>query len=182
MRASLKNGEDVIIRLVQEEDEPYLLAYLHSLSEESKSRFAPHPFDAETIHLICKDGYSDTRYYIAEHAKTHDIIAYALLKLGTLKNDAERYANQHQQPLDEALTCTYAPSVADAYQNQGLGSLLLEYILLDVYLLGRKCVVLWGGVQAGNEKALQYYHRRGFQSVGTFQRDIIENYDMIYHL
>lgn len=182
MRVSLKNGEDIIIRLVQEEDAPYLLQYLESLSEESKNRFVPHPFNAETIHLICKDGYSDTRYYIAEHAKTHDIIAYALLKLGVLKNDAERYVHQYQQPLEEALTCSYAPSVADAFQNRGIGSLLLEYILLDVYLLGRKHVILWGGVQADNENALRYYKKRGFKLVGSFARDTSNNYDMIYYL
>ncbi len=182
MRASLKNSEEVILRLVQEDDALYLLRYTESLSAESKKRFAPHPFDAATIHLICKDGYSDTRYYIAEHAKTHEIIAYALLKLGILKQDADRYAQLHRQPLDEALSCTYAPSVADAFHNQGLGSLLLEYILLDVYLLGRKYVILWGGVQADNEKALHYYKKRGFQSVGSFKRATTDNYDMMYCL
>lgn len=182
MQGSLKNGEAVIIRLVQEDDAPYLLSYLESLSPESKNRFAPHPFDAATIDLICKDGYSDTRYYVAEHGKTHDIIAYALLKLGTLKNDAERYANQHNQALEEAFTCTYAPSTADAYQNQGLGSLLFEYILLDVYLLGRKYIIPWGGVPAQHEKTIIFYEKKGFQPVGSFQQDTSLHYDMIYKL
>jgi len=183
MRAPLKNGEEVIIRLVQEDDAPYLLSYLkESLSDKSKKYFAPHPFDEETVGKICKNGYSDTRYYIAEHAKTHDIIAYALLKLGIPKSDAERYDHQRNAPLDEALSCAFAPSVADEFQNQGLGSLLFEYILLDVYFLGRKCVVLWGGVVADNETAVYYYKQKGFQAVGEFQRDIINNYDMIYKI
>jgi GNAT superfamily N-acetyltransferase len=179
MRANLKNGDEVIIRLVQEDDAPYLLAYLQAFSEENRSRFAPHPFDEETVCLICKDGYSDTRYYVAEHGKTHDIIAYALLKLGVLKKDAERFLASNVQ-LDEALTCTYAPSVAETFQNLGLGSLLFEHILLDVYFLGKKYIVLWGGVQATNERARHYYCKKGFEPVGAFQRDLIESYDMIY--
>lgn len=181
MRATLKNGAEVIIRLTQEYDAPYLLAYFESLSEASKTRFAPHPFDEKTAQLICSDGYSDIRYYIAEHTKTHDIIAYALLKLGVLKKDLERYAT-YDMPLDEALTCTYAPSVADAFHNQGLGSLLFEHILVDAYFLGKKYMVLWGGVQASNEQALHFYHKKGFQQIGAFQRGVVENYDMMYQL
>lgn len=181
MQASLKNGEEVIIRLVQEDDAPYLQSYLGALSQTSKNRFAPHPFDEETVQLICRDGYSDVRYYVAEHCKTHDIIAYALLKLGVLKNDWERFV-AYDLNLEESHTCTYAPSVADDFQNLGLGSVLFEYILLDVYFLGKKCVVLWGGVQADNEQAIHYYENKGFQRVGEFQRDIQQNYDMIYRL
>lgn len=179
MLGILKNGDEALVRLVREDDTQYLLSYLDRLSPASKSRFAPHPFDKETVFRICKQGYSDVRYYVAEHSKTHDIIAYALLKLGVLKHDAERYES-YNLPLQEAYTCTYAPSVADDFQRLGVGSLLFDYILLDVYFLGKKSIILWGGVQATNENATHYYIKKGFQHVGEFQNDVMANYDMMY--
>lgn len=43
---------------------------------------------------------------------------------------------------------------------------------------GTKRIILWGGVQAGNEKAVSYYLKHGFRTVGQFEHNG-NNYDMI---
>jgi diamine N-acetyltransferase len=40
-------------------------------------------------------------------------------------------------------------------------------------------IVLWGGVQAANEKALNFYKKQGYQQMGDFWLNGLQNLDMI---
>src|SRR5207245_2263314 len=93
------------------------------------------------------------------------IIAYMLLKMGILEGDRQRYKNLGMA-LDPASDSTLAPSVADDFQNQGLGSLMMEHLLAIACVLGRKRTVLWAGVQATNDRAVHFYTKWGFRKVG----------------
>ena len=86
------------------------------------------------------------------HNGDERIIAYMLLKLGVLDSDRQRFA-QLGIPLNPDTDSTLAPSVADDYQNQGVGSILLKHLLQAARHLGRRRVVLWGGVQATSSLA-----------------------------
>ena len=49
--------------------------------------------------------------------------------------------------------------------------------------LGRTRMVLWGGTQATNDRAIHFYQKHGFRTVGEFQEPPgFNNYDMIMDL
>ena len=181
MTITLANHLSASIRLLQKEDGYALLAYLQNLSAESKSRFGPHAFDAATVNSICNDLPGDTHRCIAIDGSSGKIVAYMLLKWGTLEWDRQRYT-ERGMGFDENSTATYAPSVADEWQSSGLGSAM--YAVLESELKRRhiKTIVLWGGVQATNKKALGFYIKWGYQVMGSFRHDGKDNHDMIKHL
>jgi diamine N-acetyltransferase len=181
MTIALANHPSASIRILQKEDAPALLAYLQELSAESKSRFGPHAFDAATVHKICAHLPDDTQRYIAVDETTGKIIAYMLVKNGMLEWDRQRYAERGLQ-FDENTTVTYAPSVADEWQSSGLGSAM--YTVIEAKLQSRniQTVVLWGGVQASNKKAVGFYTKYGYRLIASFWHDGKDNHDMLKQL
>lgn len=174
---ALHDGRSVEMRLLQQSDAPALLAYLAALSTESKSRFGPHAFDESTIKHICSHlAADDTQRFVA--CINNDIKAYMLVKQGMIAFDEERY-KQLNMHFDAASTVTYAPSVADDFQNTGLGSAMLAVILNELKKDDCKVVVLWGGVQATNARAVHFYEKFGFKRIANFWHDNKDNIDMI---
>jgi GNAT superfamily N-acetyltransferase len=73
--------------------------------------------------------------------------------------------------------------VADAFQNQGVGSLLMARLIQIARRLGCKRMVLLGGTQAANHRAVHFYQKHGFRTVGTFEWPAgCDNYDMLLEL
>jgi GNAT superfamily N-acetyltransferase len=72
--------------------------------------------------------------------------------------------------LDPETVCTVAPSVADAHQDQGLGSRLMLHLINIARRLGRRLMVLFDGVYATNQRAIHFYEKHGFHTVGAFAR------------
>ncbi|KAF0240536.1 MAG: N-acetyltransferase, partial [Chitinophagaceae bacterium] len=83
--------------------------------------------------------------------------------------------------LDQLTDCCFAPSVADNWQNQGVGNALFDFVLEQVLFIGFSRIILWGGVQASNENAIQYYKKLGFETLGSFEYQGL-NYDMILNI
>lgn len=143
-----------------------LLFYLHHLSPETKSRFGPHAFDADAV--IEFYHHPDVTGFVATAINRPGIIAYAIIKKGLLNHERERLIN-YQYPGIENNGCTYAPSVADDWQGKGIGTLMFNHILNDCRQNFVNKIILWGGVQSTNEKALQFYKKLGFVSMGQFE-------------
>ncbi len=148
-------------------DLPALSHYLHALSPLSRSRFGPHGYDIHSLEqfFVRPDAPSA---YVARESTHHQIIAYALLKTGFLEHDAPRLQSYGLQ-LDAATVATFAPSVADAWQSKGVGSSLLDFILDDARSKGINRIILWGGVQSGNQQAIGLYYKFGFRTLGFFE-------------
>ena len=73
-------------------------------------------------------------------------------------------------------------SVADAYQDQGIGSQMGRFVLDCARKIGLKRVILMGGVMAENDIARRVYTKLGFRQLGEFithQRGEVHNYDMM---
>jgi len=153
-----------------------LFEYLNSLSAESRSRFGPHSFDRETIAAICLNPQAITKRHVAESGDR--IIAYMLLQPGLLEADRNRYGSRNIF-FDENTTITFAPSVADDFQNSGIGTKMFNVLLNEAKNKGYKTIVLWGGVQANNTRAVHFYEKHGFQHMGSFWHDEKDNHDMI---
>ncbi|MDN3655833.1 GNAT family N-acetyltransferase [Ferruginibacter paludis] len=176
----LTNGKNVSFRLLDRNDRQRLYDYLNQLSAESKSRFGPHDFDSKTTIEICDNLCGDTIYFIAEDSD-NNIIAYMLLKKGTLDADRSRY-DEYNIYFDENLTATYAPSVADEWQNTGVGTAMFQHILLYLKNCGYKNLVLWGGVQTLNQRAIHFYSKHHFKQAGSFWYQGKDNLDMFLDL
>lgn len=177
---TLLRDDSISIRLLFGEDHEKLLHYLQSLSTETKSRFGPHAFDRQAISALFADSDELHQAYIAIEKSTTDIVAYALLRKGWLPHDKARLS-AYGLAEDPDHDCTFAPSVADAWQGKGLGSAVFAFVLNEIRSAGIRRMVLWGGVQATNQRATGFYRRHGFRELGRFEHHG-ENCDMCLEL
>lgn len=106
------------------------------------------------------------------------MIAYAIIRVGYLEHDNPRLSSYGLQ-LNHQTDSTFAPSVADDWQGKGLGKELFAFILPELSARGINRIILWGGVQSNNERAVRYYQKLGFQSLGHFEYHGM-NTDMAY--
>ncbi len=173
-----KNNREVILRKLSTVDYEDLLNYLDGLSIDTKKRFGPHPFDKQSI----ADFYLDDTHigYIAQETETTSIVGYSIIKIGYLQQDRFRLQS-YDLRLDEKKDVTFAPSVADSWQSCGIGNALFHFILANLKPAEISRIILWGGVQAGNDKAVNYYKKNGFQTLGEFQHNGL-NYDMVLQI
>lgn len=154
-------------RLLQPSDEHRLLDYLQHLSPETRRRFGPHPFEREAIRAFYQPEHQN-QGFVAIEPQSESIIAYAIIKHGFLEHDAPRLQG-YGLLLNSLTDCTFAPSVADDWQGKGIGSGLFDFIRAQLKEQGKKRLILWGGVQATNERAIAYYLKKGFHRLGTFE-------------
>jgi ribosomal protein S18 acetylase RimI-like enzyme len=171
-----KNNNQVLLSKLTVDDFDQLVNYLHGLSAETKNRFGPHPFDLLSIKYFYEPHNQNTGY-IARDNETQAIIAYSIVKSGYLEHDSYRLQS-YGLHLSHETDCTFAPSVADAWQSQRIGNSLFLFILKNLQSSGIKRIILWGGVQSNNEKAVQFYKKHGFRILGGFEYNG-PNYDMI---
>jgi GNAT superfamily N-acetyltransferase len=151
-------------------DSRLLGEYFLSLSETTRSFYGPHPFDQATADALCaRLNAEDTIRLIATipTVLSEKVIAYFILQLGIPQAEIDRYA-QKNIALDPQADCLVAPSVADTYQNKGVGTQLMQHTINIARRLGRKRIVLMGGVFVVNERAVHYYQKLGFQRAGSF--------------
>ena len=158
------------------EDTDMLLVYLQKLGELTRQRFSPHPFDRQSIIDLYADPELNTAF-IAFDPSSCEIIAYAVLRKGIPGHDLERLCSYGILP-DHKTDCIFAPSVADERQGTGIGQKMFEYICQEVKFMGIRRIILWGGVQCSNNRAVQYYIKNGFRVLGRFDYNGC-NYDMI---
>lgn len=176
----LRSGEEVLIRLLREDDGARLASYLEGLCAETCSYYRPHPFDRETAERICASlNAAEELRFVAVSGSGGDvrIIAYVPFKLGVRDADHQRYAARGIE-LHSDTDTTIAPSVADDYQGSGLADAIVRYLIDRSRTLGRTRMVLWGGVQARNARAIAFYRKCGFREVGEFWTDQ-NNFDML---
>ncbi len=166
IRLGIVKSKTLETRILNKGDQESLFNYLNSLSSETRSAFAPHPFDYPTCKAIC-EGIYDQCFAIATFLEK-SIIAYLIIKKGHLEHDIDRL-RKYKVNLDPHNDYTIAPSVADKYQSQGIGSHIMEWTI--AYLSGRNVcnIILWGGVQEKNQRAVNFYLKYGFKQVGTFE-------------
>lgn len=179
MIANTKYNKQVEIRQLTTADFDKLSAYLNALQPETVKRFGPHGFDRQSIAELYQSPET-YKGFVALDIETAEIVAYAVVKIGYLLHDANRLQACGITPHPET-DCTYAPSVADAWQSQGIGNILFAYILEKLKPFGIQRVILWGGVQRDNQRAVNYYLKNGFRITGEFEYNG-SNFDMIAEL
>jgi diamine N-acetyltransferase len=179
MAIQTKNGREINIRRLNSNHFDLLVDYLHHLSADTLKRFGPHQFDKHSIIGLFENSGCHLGY-IAQDAVTAEIIAYSIVKTGYLEHDSFRLQS-YGLTLSHETDCTFAPSVADQWQSQGIGNSLFDFLFSDLKARGIKRIILWGGVQCDNDKAVNYYNRNGFRTLGQFEYNGL-NYDMVYEI
>lgn len=175
-----RSNKSVYFRKLHQEDSDLLFRYLNELSPLTHSRFAPHSFEKSFLDVFCREFDAGYFAFGAFEAETNVLIAYALLKKGYVEHDYERLSSYGVQP-DSFNDYTYAPSVADAWQSEGIGFGIFKYMLTAIDFNAANRIFLWGGVQVLNDKAMNFYSKIGFRTLGQFNYYGMNN-DMIYEL
>lgn len=178
MYITTRNNQMIQLRQLSDGDTGTLVSYLSGLSTESRKRFGPHPFDWDSVEAFYRQ--PENRGYVAVVPESGEIIAYAILRSGFLLHDSARLES-YGLTLNHNTDCTFAPSVADSWQNCGIGDLLFQFIRSEMKENGLKRIILWGGVQADNDKAVNFYRKNGFQALGCFEYNGL-NLDMALEL
>jgi len=155
------------VHLATPSDIPALQEYFSRLGTETRSRFAPHGFDSECLHHILDPDHGHS-CFIARETKDGPIVGYAVARLFYEPYEKDRFKG-YDWTTDNVTDAFYAPSVADDRQGQGIGRLLMKETRRTLSEIGRKRMLLWGGVQATNEKALDHYRKAGFIELGRFE-------------
>ena len=178
MTVLTKKNKPVVIRQLTKNDFDRLLTYLYQLSPATVRRFPPHPYHKDEV--INFHHCDDHEGWIAVDPVSENIIGYTVLKKGYLHHD---YPRLQQYGVDIAYDHCYtiAPSVTDEWQSSGVGQLLFNYVLAEMKNRKVKQLILWGGVQTDNFKAVRFYQKNGFRSLGHFQYNGL-NEDMILPL
>jgi len=171
-----KNNKHVLLRKFSLNDLDLLTDYLQKLGVATKKRFGPHPFDKQSISDLYKN-QEMYQGYVGIDVETQEIVAYSIIKFGYIEYDLKRLQS-YGIALDHSTDCTLAPSVADEWQSCGIGNQMFHFIHSNLQEKGMKRIILWGGVQADNEKAINFYKRNNFETVGQFTHNG-ENYDMV---
>jgi diamine N-acetyltransferase len=174
-----RSDETVTLRPLRPDDAAILGDYLLGLSEQTRNLYAPHPFDRKTAEQLCANiDSADTMRFLAVKPGTEpQVLAYFVLVFGVIDFDKERYGKEGM-PLDGETDCSIGPSVADAYQDSGLGSLMMKHLLDVVQRMGFKRMLLLGGVRQHNGRAIHFYEKFGFVKVREFTTRA-PNFDMI---
>lgn len=165
----LNSGEEVVIRRLEPGDAAALLRYFDNFSDLTRKRFGPHPFDEATVNAICNGLASDSCVRLVAIAGER-CLAYCLLQPGILDHDADRLRSYGLNP-DQFRFATYAPSVDEHYHGTGLAGAMLQHLEGEAKKTGATHVILWGGVQHGNPRAVRFYEKNGFVKVGTFNQN-----------
>jgi RimJ/RimL family protein N-acetyltransferase len=175
---TLPDGENVTIRRLSESDADAFAQFLESLSAETRRLYRPHALDESEARRICAVIHTDPSLRLIATPEGGDqISAYVLAEFEIPDDEKGRYAG-YGIVLEDSLDCRIAPGVADRWQDRGLGSVMLRHALAALHLLGLRYVVLFGGTQAGNSRAIHVYSKLGFRPLGTFETKGIENVDM----
>ena len=181
----VSKGDRFQIRPLLATDTERLGLFFDALTDASRRVYGPHPLNSEHAKVLCDQiDYGMSLRFVALGplpTAAQQIVGYMILDLGTRESDAGRYA-QVGRPLDGSITATFAPVIADAWQEHGLGSAMIPVITEAARQVGRRQIVLMGGVRDDNPRARHFYEKFGFVRVGGFVAGGVDNHDMILQL
>ncbi|MBL7768317.1 MAG: GNAT family N-acetyltransferase [Flavipsychrobacter sp.] len=149
-----------------------IVSFYQQLQEATRRLYAPHPMDRETI----LQQIADPAYLMLLSFVDDELAGYQVFLKGAFTWERDRY-QQYGIVLDQH-TASYAPVLGDGFQGRGLGVTMLEQALPILKAARITQLILWGGVQCANIRAVNFYLKNGFRIVGYFEWEGA-NYDMI---
>lgn len=170
------DGNEFVLRKLETTDGAMLSGYFEGLSVMTKVRFGPHPLTGDFAFGLCGklDDTAD-RFVILPKGK-EEIVGYFIVEFALSPHERDRYLSQGVV-LEQGLDVLFAPSVGDAFQNGGLASAVMPELIAHCRRKGARSMVLMGGTQATNARAIAFYEKFGFGKYGGYQTEVF-NHDM----
>jgi len=167
---ALPTGETALCRPLQPGDEAELADFLQRLSPQTRRFSAYASYDLAMARALCEAiaRYDKLRFIAVIGSR---VVALLEFSFGIVAEDRERFQNYGIE-LDERTDCRFGPCIADEYQNRGVGSALLPFMLDIARRFGKRRLILWGGVLADNQRAIRYYEKNGFHLLGRFRDEM----------
>lgn len=162
------------LRPLKSRDRVLLGQYFEQLGAETRRRFGPHPLTTDYADALCTSPETDCHRLVL--CTANRICGYVILDLRTYPEDYQRYQSYGIE-LCAGLDAMLAPSVADDLQGKGLASQMMPCLFDFARQLQVRNLILMGGTQQGNDKAIRLYKTAGFIEVGQFVTQLL-NYDM----
>lgn len=163
-------GEVLHLRPLLPQDVEKLARFLAGLSPESRRLSTFSGYDRATAQELCDAiaRYDKLRLAVIDAAHPDEpLVGLFEYSFDLTAGDTSRYT-KHGCPLNPASDCRFGPTLADAWQNRGIGSILLPAVWAFARGFERSRVILWGGVLADNGRAIHFYEKNGFRHVGRF--------------
>jgi GNAT superfamily N-acetyltransferase len=177
-----KNGVEFVFRKLETSDEKVLGDFFLKLSNDTKSKFGPHPLTFSCAKELCCSINHDKVHRFIVINKT-EIAGYFILDFTLFSNEAERY-QQVGLKLDSSLDPVFAPCIADKYQNSGIASRSMSLIINIAREENLRRIVLMGGTQIPNTLARSFYKKFNFKEFVNFYtaHNQLDNIDMMLEL
>ncbi len=165
------HGRMRLIRPLRPRDGERFSRFLSALSRDTRRFFAPHGLEwQDGQQLVAElDPSQVLRLLLLDKSgPEEEVLGYLILQMGLAAHEAERFACYGIE-YDPELCVSLAPVVAEGWQSQRLPAPLLKQALHLRRELRRHAVILTGGVQAANRRAVHFYSRHGFHRLGSFE-------------
>jgi diamine N-acetyltransferase len=177
-------GGTAMFRPLETGDVGRLEEYLSSLSSETRRFWNLESYDRSAAAELCDaiGRYDKLRFVAQETAAPFLLLASFEFSFGIPQGDMERFRS-YSITLSETIDCRFAPCVRDALQGSGLANALMPLTIDIARRFGRSRIILWGGVDSENRRAIRFYEKHGFTALGRFwSSGGRESIDMILHL
>jgi len=143
-------GVRLLLRKVTAADAPLMYTFLNELSRKSRSWFSPHPFDYSNVRAMVKD------------ANPRNLRLVLVQTEGQLQRIVGQ-ASYKYRDVDPGYPIV-GLVIADAFQNQGLGQLLMKELADKARKAGYQGLSL--NVFKDNARALHVYAKAGYRFAG----------------
>lgn len=181
-------GEFFLLRPLEKKDEARLADLIEGLSEETK-KFISVNKSSESIAREQCDAINryDKLRFVLEKEDNRELVGLFEYSFSIPQGDLDRF-EKYGIKLSEQTDCRMGPLLGDAYQSQGIASIVLPIIISIAKQFGKKRIILWGGVMHENIRAVRFYEKNNFKNVGAFidnppqGMDPASCYDMILDL
>ncbi|MGW0708713.1 N-acetyltransferase family protein [Streptomyces sp. NPDC002643] len=179
---TLDDGSELVCRPLTHTDTARLATFLEGLSAESRRLSTFDGYDLAAAQDLC-DAIAryDKLRLVLDEVPSGRIVGLLELSLDLHPSDITRYrtAGIHLSATD----CRFGPTLADDHQGRGVGTKVFPLVADVARRFGKKRIILWGGVLADNPRAIRYYEKQGFRTVGPFTgTDGTQSLDMILDL
>ncbi|CAF1464886.1 unnamed protein product [Adineta steineri] len=162
LNINTKDGsEQIIFRPLLYDDVLVLLKFLENLSKTTQ-RFATYPsYDLQCAQQFCEETNQKDKFRMVAINMNRKIIALFEFNLNISDLDKKRY-ERYNIKLNDMSDIQFAPCIIDEYQNQHVGTQLLQLMIVLAKRLGKKRMILWNGVLIDNKQAIRFYERNNF--------------------
>ncbi len=161
--------QKAVFRPLEAKDVKVLAKFLAGLSAETR-RFATFgSYDEKKAREFCEAIAKYDKLRLVVEARG-EIIGLFELSFDVVAEEVERY-KKYGIELNGEADCRFGPTVADKYQNLGLGSAVFPGVVAAARRFGQRRMILWGGVLKKNKRGIHFYQKMGFRQLGEFIND-----------